>query len=916
MSNQQQTSEERISTETRVEIERRDRRIKIGLLAVSSLTVILLIAAATGENLLARWRLLRGGYVDLLKAKATDDFGRSVARAFSLEIDQNVLPETGDTDRCITCHTGVDDPRMQDAPQPYTTHPGRYLQIHEPAKFGCTICHEGQGRATTAADAHGHVPFWNYPMLEPQYMKSGCAKCHTVEELLGPERLIDRADAAGAKTRSSRQLDRGWRLIEEHGCLGCHTLDGKGGNLGPDITRVGEKTPHELTFAHLDAHEPRRTTTWLEQHFLDPQAVSPGSLMPNVNLSEEEAEALTAVMLSLRTKRPRSPEPAAARAPRQESGGVLYAKYCSACHGADGEGDSAPGIHTPSLNNDDMLAVADDEYLLRIIASGRSGTHMPAWEEGQGNLSPGEIRRIVDHVRDWEAGAASPGEVRASLGDPRIGQSYYQGLCANCHGARGSGGIGNRLNSPSFLAIAPDRFLAETIIHGRPGTAMPSWKSLSAEAVSDILATIRLWQAEPPTFQEVKAEMKAEPRKRLAGEGREIYGLYCASCHGREGEGGIGLDLSTPDLLRVVDDRFLYRTIVEGRPATAMPAWRHLTTEQLAAILSYLRSWQQGEAINLQKALPTGDYLAGEAHYAVSCQSCHGEKGGGGLGPQISNPVFLSSVSDPQLFHWISRGRAGTAMKGFLPEEQGPTSLTRKQIVDVIAYLRFIAKGGETPIRRIGEGDAAVGRALFRGSCASCHGSDGEGASGPQLNNRAFLKSASDGFLAATIVLGREGTPMRSMVHGQQGLGQIAPEQVQDLIAFMRLWEGPQPAGKPRMSVEMSERAISSGREHYSSYCAACHGANGRGRLDGLAHYAPALNNQDFLRAASDGFLLATIARGRRGTPMRPFGEGAGGIVSLNWLEISDIVSYLRSWQEGPAFAGGTRGGTRGGTAR
>jgi mono/diheme cytochrome c family protein len=139
---------------------------------------------------------------------------------------------------------------------------------------------------------------------------------------------------------------------------------------------------------------------------------------------------------------------------------------------------------------------------------------------------------------------------------------------------------------------------------------------------------------------------------------------------------------------------------------------------------------------------------------------------------------------------------------------------------------------------------------------------------------------------------------------------------VQDLIAFMRLWEGPQPARKPRMSVEMSERAISAGRQHYASYCAACHGPNGRGLDDGLAHYAPALNNRDFLRAASDGFLQATIARGRRGTPMRPFGEGAGGIVSLNWLDISDIVSYLRSWQEGPAFAGGTAAGTRGGSAR
>jgi hypothetical protein len=33
------------------------------------------------------------------------------------------------------------------------------------------------------------------------------------------------------------------------------------------------------------------------------------------------------------------------------------------------------------------------------------------------------------------------------------------------------------------------------------------------------------------------------------------------------------------------------------------------------------------------------------------------------------------------------------------------------------------------------------------------------------------------------------------------------------------------------------------------------------------------------------------------GTAMRPFGFGAGGIVSLHSEEISDIVSFIRTWQ-------------------
>ena len=126
------------------------------------------------------------------------------------------------------------------------------------------------------------------------------------------------------------------------------------------------------------------------------------------------------------------------------------------------------------------------------------------------------------------------------------------------------------------------------------------------------------------------------------------------------------------------------------------------------------------------------------------------------------------------------------------------------------------------------------------------------------------------------------------------------------MIAHMRQWERPDADYRPRLSVEMSERSISDGRGLYATYCGSCHGPNGRSIKDGFDYYAPALNNRDFLDAASDGFLLATIARGRRGTPMRPFGEGAGGIVELDWRQISDIVSFMRSWRESPAQAATT----------
>jgi mono/diheme cytochrome c family protein len=64
------------------------------------------------------------------------------------------------------------------------------------------------------------------------------------------------------------------------------------------------------------------------------------------------------------------------------------------------------------------------------------------------------------------------------------------------------------------------------------------------------------------------------------------------------------------------------------------------------------------------------------------------------------------------------------------------------------------------------------------------------------------------------------------------------------------------------------------GRVLYTRHCAECHGPEGQGRVRGNA---TAPNNPDLLAWASDGFLEATIARGRRGTEMRGWAWDAGG---------------------------------------
>ena len=88
------------------------------------------------------------------------------------------------------------------------------------------------------------------------------------------------------------------------------------------------------------------------------------------------------------------------------------------------------------------------------------------------------------------------------------------------------------------------------------------------------------------------------------------------------------------------------------------------------------------------------------------------------------------------------------------------------------------------------------------------------------------------------------------------------------------------------------------GRAIFSTNCSGCHGLNGRAELvePKLSAWAPELNNEGFLAAATDGFLQATIVVGRTGTAMRPFGTGFNGLVDLTMDEIDDLVAYIRRW--------------------
>ncbi|MDH5625813.1 MAG: cytochrome c [Nitrospira sp.] len=79
--------------------------------------------------------------------------------------------------------------------------------------------------------------------------------------------------------------------------------------------------------------------------------------------------------------------------------------------------------------------------------------------------------------------------------------------------------------------------------------------------------------------------------------GREIYVNTCIRCHGIDGTGAQSIrlvpapaDLSSPAVQNRLDGT-LFKRIHEGKPNTAMGAWKHaLSDEEIWDVLAYVRT--------------------------------------------------------------------------------------------------------------------------------------------------------------------------------------------------------------------------------------------------------------------------------------------------------------------------------------
>jgi mono/diheme cytochrome c family protein len=182
----------------------------------------------------------------------------------------------------------------------------------------------------------------------------------------------------------------GRKLFSEKNCIACHSISGVGGRTdSPDLAGVTK----------------RHSIGWLDEQLVNPDMISPGSLMPAYDLDSNERKALVGFLNIATADDARQilmgrPKGLTAEAALIEAGKQNFSRFgCVGCHGLQVQGGEVPSL----------LHVADDytkPEVANIIRAGKMPPladgkkpapplYMPAWKQ---MLTDEEISRIVEYL--------------------------------------------------------------------------------------------------------------------------------------------------------------------------------------------------------------------------------------------------------------------------------------------------------------------------------------------------------------------------------------------------------------------------------------------------------------------------------------------------------------------------------------
>ncbi|HXW93607.1 MAG TPA: hypothetical protein VEK33_23865 [Terriglobales bacterium] len=350
------------------------------------------------------------------------------------KIVQINVAEANIVDRCESCHMGIREPlrltaasmmaKGEKKPDQYAnafvSHPEpELLKIHDPNKFGCSPCHQGNGRATTSVEkAHGNYEHWLWPLFPKENAEAGCQTCHAADMVL-------------ISGDVGETISQGKDLFRQKGCVGCHRYEGYDkepedlNNLSQQIKQFEQQEKDNVKIGadlmkQADAAESNEEANllngkavalkvanskldgriqqldfqshslmqdmkkvgpnlkdvrlklnkdWIPVWLKKPTDFRPTTKMPNFRLTDPQIEAISAYLWQSALTDPLPKQ----KAGNPEHGKELFeARGCLACH-SNGEGPQMMG-GTFAANLSRVGEKAKYDYLVRWIHNARERT--------------------------------------------------------------------------------------------------------------------------------------------------------------------------------------------------------------------------------------------------------------------------------------------------------------------------------------------------------------------------------------------------------------------------------------------------------------------------------------------------------------------------------------------------------------
>jgi mono/diheme cytochrome c family protein len=169
-------------------------------------------------------------------------------------------------------------------------------------KYSCLSCHVINGRGfllatdlsregsqiqKTWGEQYFKIPYSMRPILTERMPNLFMSKeeIQTVVNYFDFVLRDDEMDSLRIALNDQNLINQGKRLFfDKYGCQSCHQLEGKGGYVGPPLDRTGD----------------RLTAGWVYSWIKNPQEYYPETIEPNAGLTDRDAQAITAFLMSLK----------------------------------------------------------------------------------------------------------------------------------------------------------------------------------------------------------------------------------------------------------------------------------------------------------------------------------------------------------------------------------------------------------------------------------------------------------------------------------------------------------------------------------------------------------------------------------------------------------------------------------------